>query len=313
MFEQLIAPLATSQGLIALVMLTLMEVVLGIDNIIFISIVAGKLPEKEQPRARNLGLLLALGLRVVLLFGIAFIIAMQDPILSFAYGETIVENTSNTVIVDHAGTHEAAGHKSYIASAKFTGQSIILILGGVFLLYKSVAEIHHKLEGEESHGDDGKPKASKLSQVITQIAILNIVFSFDSILTAVGLTQDMSKQHLDPTLIMILGVIFSMLIMMSFAAPLSRFVNKHPSIQMLALSFLILIGFMLITEGAHIAKMELFYAHIGAIPKGYLYFAMVFAVLVEFLNIRGRKQSKPVQVRGVFEEAKDRHLYDLDK
>ena len=306
--------LFTSESLISLLVLIVLEVVLGIDNIIFISIVAGKLPEKEQPKARNLGLMLALGLRIVLLFGIAFIIAMQDPVLSFAYGETIVE-TGNAAVtrIDQNGAHAANDGKSYIAFAQFTGQSIILILGGVFLLYKSVAEIHHKLEGEETHGEDGKPKTSKLSQVVTQIAILNIVFSFDSILTAVGLTQDMSKQHLDPTLIMILGVVFSMLIMMSFAAPLSRFVNKHPSIQMLALSFLILIGFMLITEGAHIAQVELFYAHIGAIPKGYLYFAMIFAVLVEFLNIRGRKQSKPVQVRGVFEEAKDRHLYDLDK
>lgn len=307
MFEALFAPLATSQGWIALVMLTLMEVVLGIDNIIFISIVAGKLPEKEQPRARNLGLMLALGLRIVLLFGIAFIMEMQQPLLEFHFGELAGISSGNP---QHGHADDGV---SYLLSGAFTGQSIILLIGGFFLLYKSVTEIHHKLEGEEAHGEGGGGKSVRLNQVVFQIAMLNIVFSFDSILTAVGLTQDMTRNHLDPTLVMILGVVFSMLIMMGFAAPLSRFVNKHPSIQMLALSFLILIGFMLITEGAHIAHMEVFYSHIGAIPKGYLYFSMVFAVVVEFLNIRARRQTKAVQLRGVFEEAKDRHLYDLDK
>jgi predicted tellurium resistance membrane protein TerC len=307
--------LTTSQGMIALLMLTLMEVVLGIDNIIFISIVANKLPEKDQPRARNLGLLLALGLRVVLLFGLTLIMAMQEPWFGFAIGETIHEGTADMAHGDQRLGHHGDGI-TYLLHGQFTGQSIILFVGGLFLLWKSVSEIHHKLEGEEEHagGDGGasKPKVT-VKQAVIQIALLNIVFSFDSILTAVGLTQDLSKQGFDPILIMILGVMLSMLIMLSFAAPLGRFVNKHPSIQMLALSFLILIGFMLITEGAHLAHVQVLHTHVDTIPKGYLYFAMMFALLVEFLNIRTRSKSKPVQMRGVFSEAKDRHLYDLDK
>lgn len=307
-----------SQGWIALAMLTLMEVVLGIDNIIFISIVAGKLPEKDQPRARNTGLMLALGLRVLLLFGIAFIMAMQDPWISFSIGATETEALQHAVTPTTTSGHGDAAHasdgKSYLLHGAFTGQSVILLLGGLFLLYKSITEIHHKLEDkhEAEHGEGGNAaKKVTVGQVIMQITLLNIVFSFDSILTAVGLTQDMSRQNLDPTLIMILGVLLSMAIMMGFAGALGKFVNKHPSIQMLALSFLILIGFMLITEGAHIAHFQVFYTEVGAIPKGYLYFAMAFAVIVEFLNIRSRRQTVAV-VRKGFDRLKERRDYIAD-
>jgi predicted tellurium resistance membrane protein TerC len=311
MFEAMLAPFYTSQGWIALLMLTVMEVVLGIDNIIFISIVAGKLPEKEQPRARNTGLLLALGLRIVLLFGIAFIMAMQDPWIHFAFGETVHDIAHTVSPIANDGHSVADDGKSYLLHGAFTGQSIILLFGGLFLLYKSITEIHHKLEDKHEEEGGGGAKKLKIGQVIMQITLLNIVFSFDSILTAVGLTQDMTRQSLDPTLVMILGVLLSMAIMMAFAGALGKFVNKHPSIQMLALSFLILIGFMLITEGAHIAHFEVFYTQVGAIPKGYLYFAMAFAVIVEFLNIRSRRQTVAI-VRHGFDRLKERKDYIAD-
>ena len=305
MFEAMLAPFYTSQGWIALGMLTLMEVILGVDNIIFISIVAGKLPEKDQPKARNIGLILALVLRIILLFGIAFIMAMQDPWVQFSFGETINTITDPA----HAG-HDDSG-KSYLLFGQFTGQSIILLFGGFFLLYKSISEIHHKLE--ENHVvETGSPtKKLKLSQVIVQIIFLDFVFSFDSILTAVGLTQDMSRAKLDPILVMVGGVMISMGIMLRFAGGIGKFINRHPTIQMLALSFLILIGFMLITEAAHLAHLEIFGTQVGAIPKTYLYFAMAFAIIVETLNIRSRRQTVNV-VRAGFDRLKERDEYIKD-
>lgn len=250
----------------SLLTLTFLEIVLGVDNIIFISIAANKLPDSEQKKATNIGLALAMGLRILLLFGINILIAMEKPWIE----------------LDIFGKH-----------AGFSGQSLILIAGGLFLLYKSVTEIHHKLEGDE-HGDEGKnAKKVSLTNVIIQIAIINIVFSFDSILTAVGMTTGI----VGALFIMIVAVVLSVLIMMIFAVPVGRFVNKHPTIQMLGMSFLILIGFLLIAEGAHMAHLIE-----GAIPKGYLYFAIAFALLVEFLNIRMRKAS-PVQLKGAKKEA----------
>lgn len=281
---------STSQAWISLGMLTLMEIVLGIDNIIFISIVANKLPLEEQSKARNIGLFLAMLLRIVLLFGITIIVAMQDPLFEL---------------------------QIFDVHAKFTGQSLILMFGGLFLLYKSVTEIHHKLEGiNEANTDDRNPK-NTLSSIILQICLLNIVFSFDSILTAVGLTQDVANTPMisdpnrlyDPLSIMILGVVISMIIMMAFAGPIGRFVDKHPSIQVLGLSFLILIGFMLIVEGAHSAHLM---PPNVEIPKGYMYFAIFFSLTVEFLNIKVRHRGKPVQLKGALQEAKERDLYNLD-
>lgn len=257
----------------ALLTLTFLEIVLGIDNIIFISIAANKLPEQDQKKATNIGLILAMVMRVLLLFGISWLVAMSEPWFHFEY--------------------------SWLKGG-FSGQSLILIAGGIFLLYKSTTEIHHKLEGgEETAGSGGSGVKATLSSAIIQITLINIVFSFDSILTAIGMTTGLQGA----LTIMIIAVVLSVVIMMLFAVPVGRFVNKHPTIQMLGLAFLILIGFMLIVEGAHMAHLTLAGNEVGAVPKGYLYFAIAFSLLVEFLNMRMRKSRKPVQLHGVGEEA----------
>lgn len=266
----------------SLLTLTFLEIVLGVDNIIFISIAAAKLPQHQQKKATNIGLILAMVLRIVLLFGVNILIAMAEP----------------WFYLDIFGKH-----------AGFSGQSLILIAGGLFLLYKSVTEIHHKLEGD-SHDTEGntKKKGVSLTNIIIQITIINIVFSIDSILTAVGMTTGLEGEF-SPTfsyalLVMIIAVVLSVGIMMAFAVPVGRFVNKHPTVQMLGMSFLILIGFLLIVEGAHMAHLTE-----ETVPKGYLYFAIAFALLVEFLNMRIRKKSNnPVQLHGAGEDAKKKDL-----
>jgi len=256
----------------SLLTLTFLEIVLGIDNIIFISIAAGKLPPEDRPKATNIGLILAMALRIVLLFGVSYLVAMEEPWFHI---------------------------DSDLISAGFSGQSLILIAGGIFLLYKSTTEIHHKLEG--NNGEEVKVRGGKvsLSNIIVQITIINIVFSFDSILTAVGMTNGLRGA----LIVMIIAVVISVLIMMLFANPVGEFVNTHPTIQMLGMAFLILIGFMLIAEGAHLAHLQIAGSEIGSVPKGYLYFAIAFSLLVEFLNMRLRRKQKPVQLHGVQEEA----------
>ena len=257
--------LLTAESIISLLTLTFLEIVLGIDNIIFISIAANKLSREDQPKARNIGLILAMAFRLVLLLGISFVISLSKPF-----------------------THIDEGW----FKAAFTGQSLILFAGGLFLLYKATSEIHHKLEGdepEELEGGGVKGRAT-VSNVVAQIAITNIVFSIDSILTAIGLTQNVA--------IMMIAVVLSILIMMFFAGPVGSFVNDHPTIQMLGLAFLIMIGFMLVAEGAHLSEVVIFNQEVGTVPKGYLYFAIAFSLLVEFLNIRLRKQQNPVKLRG---------------
>lgn len=263
---------ASSGVWISLLTLTFLEIVLGVDNIIFITIAASKLPEDQQSKATNIGLVLAMLMRIVLLFGITWLIAMKEPWISF--------------------------HSSWVEGG-FSGQSIILIIGGIFLLYKSVNEIHEKLEGTSHHGGKDGGKKVTLSNAIFQITLINIVFSFDSILTAVGMTNGLEGA----LFIMILSVVLSMGIMMAFAGPVGRFVNKHPTIQMLGLSFLILIGFMLILEGCHLAHFSFLGHEVGAVPKGYLYFAIAFALLVEFLNMKIRGKKDPIQLHGAGEEA----------
>lgn len=252
--------------------LTFLEIVLGVDNIIFISIAAGKLEEKDQKKATNVGLVLAMFIRIALLFGISILIAMNEPWLKF--------DTSWL----HAG---------------FSGQSIILIIGGIFLLYKSVTEIHHKLEGDSEHSGGKGAKKVTLSSAIISITLINIVFSFDSILTAVGMTNGIEGA----LPIMIVAVVLSVIIMMVFAVPVGKFVNKHPTIQMLGMCFLILIGFMLILEGGHLAHLSIFGSEIGKVPKGYLYTAIAFALMVEFLNMKVGRKSKPVQLHNAVEQA----------
>ena len=246
--------LSNSNAWIALLTLTFLEIILGIDNIVFLSIVSGKLPEKDQPKARRIGLLLAMAFRIMLLFGITWVMGLKQSFYDFDFG---------------------------FLSGGLTGQSVIIFLGGLFLLYKSVTEIHHKLESDEE-STSGKP-TSTLAGAIIQIALLNIVFSFDSILTAIGLVSaENPPKGFGPAgalEIMITAIVISIVIMMIFAGPVSRFVNNHPTIQILGLSFLILIGVMLLAEGSHLASFKFFggtEAH--SIPKGYLYFSIFFSL-----------------------------------
>lgn len=245
---------------VAFLTLTFLEIVLGIDNIIFISITTNKLPEHQQKKATQIGLLLAMVMRILLLIGVTWLIAMNQPFYSIDLSWIQVD---------------------------MTGQSIIMYLGGLFLLYKSTKEIRHKVEGDQH--DDLNPKKvilQSMSKVIIQIILIDLVFSFDSVLTAVGMTNGIHGA----LIIMIAAVIISIIVMILFANPISKFVNTHPTIQMLALAFLILIGFMLITEGAHLSHTVILGQEVGAIPKGYLYFAIAFSLGVEALNMKIRKK-----------------------
>jgi len=247
---------------IALLTLTFLEIILGIDNIIFISIVTGKLPPEKRKKATKIGMFLAMFMRIMLLFGISFLIQIKKPwfYIDFSW-----------------------------FSAGVTGQSLILLLGGLFLIYKSTKEIHEKVDekGEEEK-QIGKAASKSFQGVLLQIIMIDLVFSFDSILTAVGMTNGVEGA----LYIMITAVVISVLIMMQFAVPVGNFVNKHPSIQILGLSFLILIGFMLITESAHLSNALIFGGHVTPVQKGYLYFAISFSLFVEFLNMKVDKKKK---------------------
>lgn len=246
----------------ALLTLTFLEVILGIDNIIFISIVAGKLPEEQRKKAIRLGLFLAMFLRIAMLFGITILIAMKKPFFHIDSSWFDVE---------------------------VTGQSVVLFAGGLFLIYKSTNEIREKVdEAGLEEGNFKKIAFHSFSRVIFQILLIDIIFSVDSILTAVGMTNGVPGA----LTIMIIAVVIAVSIMMFFAVPVGNFVNKHPSIQVLGLAFLILIGFMLITESAHLAHAKVFDQEIGAVPKGYLYFAIAFSLGVEFINMKVKKKSK---------------------
>ncbi len=251
---------------VALLTLTFLEIILGIDNIVFISIAANKLPQKDQKRATNLGLLLAMVQRIILLFAVSFLIGLKIP---FYYIKT-----------------------SWL-TVGISGQAMILFFGGLFLLYKSTSEIHEKVELPEHDEDAINAKnITSFSKAIVQIVIIDFIFSIDSILTAVGMTNGLGEKPMDALILMIIAVVISIVIMMLFANPIRVFINKHPSMQLLALSFLILIGFMLIAEAAHLSHTKVFGQEIGVIPKGYLYFAIAFSLLVEFLNIKMRKKEK---------------------
>ncbi|HET6781937.1 MAG TPA: TerC family protein [bacterium] len=234
---------------IALVTLTVLEVVLGIDNIVFLSILAGKLPSEQQGRARRLGLVLAMLMRIALLTTIAWIVRLTQPLFE---------------VFEHA----------------FSGRDLILIGGGLFLIAKSTREIHDKLEGEPGHVSARIP--ARFRAVITQIVLLDIVFSLDSVITAVGLVRDLW--------VMITAVVVAVAVMMVAAGPISAFVERRPTVKMLALSFLLLIGLSLLVDG--------FGQHIS---KGYIYFAMAFSIFVEMLNLRLRsRQGQPVELHQPF-------------
>ena len=262
MFEILTNP----DAWIALLTLTFLEIVLGIDNIIFISIAAGKLETAQRKKATNIGLVLAMVMRIVLLFGITWLTQLKKPIFLF--------------------------EQSWFQGA-ISGQALILFGGGLFLLYKATKEIHEKVE-DRGHDEREvlRSRSSSLSNAILQITVINIVFSFDSILTAIGMTNGISPNPNDALILMIIAVVVSVIIMMVFANPVGSFVSRHPSIQILGLSFLILIGFMLIAEAAHLSHLIVFDNEIGAIPKGYLYFAIAFSLSVEFLDLKRLSNKK---------------------
>jgi predicted tellurium resistance membrane protein TerC len=240
---------------LALLTLTFFEIILGVDNIIFISIISNRLPVEMRAKTRNMGLMLAMGVRIVLLLGITWVIGFVEPL--FTVGDILPEFLHRFVDPEHG----------------FSGRDMILGFGGLFLIAKSTREINHEIEGEEDEVNPSmKPKVN-VSGIILQIILIDIIFSFDSILTAVGLTKQVT--------LMIIAVIVSIGIMMVFAGRISEFINKHPSMEVLALGFLILIGFMLFLEGLHYE-----------IPKGYIYFAVAFSLLIEMVNIRIRNREK---------------------
>jgi predicted tellurium resistance membrane protein TerC len=242
--------MTTADGWIALLTLTVLEIVLGIDNIVFISILAGKLRQEERDRARTLGLTLAMGMRVALLLSITWVMSLTRPLFT-TFGREI------------------------------SGRDLILVLGGLFLIAKSTYEIHDKLEGEEGHGS--ARAAASFGSVLVQIALHDIVFSLDSVITAVGMAEDI--------MVMILAVMAAVGVMLVASGAISAFVEKHPTVKMLALSFLLLIGVSLMAEG--------FDQHI---PKGYIYFAMAFSVFVELINLRVRAKGAPVHLHQSYVE-----------
>jgi predicted tellurium resistance membrane protein TerC len=234
----------TSDGLLALVTLTFLEIVLGVDNVIFISILSGKLPVAQQSRARRTGLLAAMLMRIALLMSIAWIVRLTTPFFT-------------------------------VAGQEISGRDLILLGGGLFLMAKATMEIHERLEGEEGH--ESARVAPSFGAVIVQIMLLDIVFSLDSVITAVGMA--------DSIVIMVTAVVLSVGIMMFAAEPISGFVTRHPTVKVLALSFLLLIGVSLVGEGLDMH-----------IPKGYIYFAMAFSVCVELINLRVRRTTAPVHL-----------------
>ena len=250
----------------ALLTLTFLEIILGIDNIVFISIAANKLPEHQQSKATTVGLLLAMIQRIILLFFVSFLIGLKEPFYT----------------IELSWLHIA-----------ISWQALILFGGGLFLIYKSTSEIHEKVE-MPSHDENNfsKKKIKSLKQAIFQILIIDFIFSIDSILTAVGMTNGLHSNHNYNLVLMIIAVVISIVIMIGFANPIREFIKNHPSMQLLGLAFLILIGFMLITEAAHLSHTKLLGNEVGAIPKGYLYFAIAFSLFVEFLNFKIQKNNK---------------------
>jgi len=258
--------LLTSDAIMALLTLTFLEIILGIDNIVFISIAANKLPENQRNKTTNIGLTLAMLQRIILLFFVSFLVGLKEPLF----------------------TIETSWLKVGISI-----QAVILLFGGLFLIFKSTSEIKDKIETPSQSTKEAKSKKIKsLSQAIMQILIIDFIFSIDSILTAVGMTNGLHPNHNYTLVLMIIAVVVSIGIMIGFANPIRKFIDKHPSMQILGLAFLILIGFMLITEAAHLSGTQLFGNSVGVVPKGYLYFAIAFSLFVEFLSFRINKKEK---------------------
>ena len=243
---------ASAEGWIALATLTILEIVLGIDNIVFISILAGKLRQEDRARARRIGLSLAMFIRIALLWSISWVIRLTAPLFT-------------------------------VWTEEISGRDLILLIGGLFLIFKSTHEIHDKLEGDEA--ESSTRMAASFAGVIVQILLLDIIFSLDSVITAVGMAEDLA--------VMVLAVVLAVGVMLVSAGAISDFVERHPTVKMLALSFLLLIGMSLIGEGLD-----------QHIPKGYIYFAMGFSIFVEMINLRVRARSKPVHLHSPYESPK---------
>lgn len=237
--------LLTAEGLVSLLTLTFLEIVLGIDNIVFISITADRLPKADQKKTRNLGIMLALFVRIGLLFTVSWIIGLKEPFIT-------------------------------IGEFDISFRDLILIVGGLFLIYKSTSEIHAKLEGHDETITRSKPLTIRAA--IVQIILLDVVFSFDSILTAVGLVENV--------VIIVIAILISLGVMLAFATRISNFINQHPAMKILAVSFLMMIGLVLVVEGLHVH-----------VPKGYIYFAMAFSLGIEILNMKIKKKREPVKLK----------------
>lgn len=237
--------LFTTEGIVSLLTLTFLEIVLGIDNVVFISITTGRLPRQQQSQARMLGIALALAARLALLFAVNWIIGLKDPFLT-------------------------------VADFELSFRDLILFAGGLFLIGKSTSEIHARLEGEPEHVNESKGLSFR--SAIIQIILLDVIFSLDSILTAVGLVENM--------IIIVIAIVISLVVMLVFAGKISDFIHKHPAMKLLAISFLMMIGLVLVVEGLHIH-----------VPKGYIYFAMAFSLAIELLNMKIRKKSQSVELR----------------
>ncbi|MDX1963848.1 MAG: TerC family protein [Pirellulales bacterium] len=250
-----------------LISLSLMEIVLGIDNVIFIAILVTRLPAEQQNLARQLGLGLALGMRLLLLFAISWIMALEGTVFELT-DLGIPESLYSQLGIEHP---EAINN--------ITGKDLVLLIGGLFLIAKSVHEIHVKLEGEEhTTTNGGSPAKAQFGWILFQIIMLDIVFSLDSVITAVGMAQQIW--------IMVVAMVIAVGVMLIFSGAISRFVHRHPTIKILALSFLILIGVLLVAEGTG-----------SHLDRGYVYFAMAFSLIVELINIRIRSNQKPVELR----------------
>lgn len=246
--------LFTSAALTSVLTITLLEVILGVDNIIFISVIASKLSPEDERKARNWGLILAMVFRIGLLFGLGFILKFQTPLF----------NLQDWGLPWNIG---------------ISGKDLLILAGGLFLLYKTTYELHHKLEGEDGDKTSTGKSAATLQRAIIDIMLINVIFSVDSIVTAIGMTTIIA--------VMALSIILSSIVMLIFAKPIGEFVEQHPTVKILALSFLLLIGTLLVAEAFHVH-----------VPKGYVYFAMAFSFFVELLNMKMRKNAAaPVQLK----------------
>lgn len=257
--EGWLAGLFTVENGLALLTLTALEIVLGIDNVVFLAILTSKLPEHQQAKARRIGLLLAMGMRIVLLFGIAWIMRLTEPIFTLPFG--------------FLGEHEVDGEM--VAGLGISGRDLILLIGGLFLIAKATYEIHDKLEHPQPDAlhPNKKRAAATFGGVLIQVMLIDAVFSLDSVITAVGMADEIA--------VMVAAVVIAIIVMMVFAEAISSYIEKHPTLKMLALAFLVLIGVLLVADGFH-----------QHIPRGYVYFAMAFSLGVEMLNIRAIRVRK---------------------